>query len=156
MNDAFKIFVDQLRDGREKKIKESFPPAFLEIDEPDLSFKKNVDVEGVAYLAEKDLIINWDVRAEALVRCSICNELVPVEIQILNEYHDEPLANIKSGIYNFKDALREMILLEVPPFTECNQGSCPKRQEIKKYLKENERDESDSEGYRPFADLDWK
>ena len=58
--------------------------------------------------------------------------------------------------YNFKNLLRETILLEVPSFAECEGGSCPKRKEYNKYLKESSNEQSEDEGYQPFADLDWK
>lgn len=157
MHDEFKIYVEQLREGRERKFHEILPPDFLEMQEPDLSFKKPVVLEGVAYLAENELIIHWDVKTEALIPCSICNEPVSVPIHVQNFYYSEPLADIKTGIYYFKDLLRETILLEVPPFTECQDGQCPKRQEYAKYLKESSSPQPDQdEGYQPFADLDWK
>ncbi|WP_068470005.1 YceD family protein [Candidatus Protochlamydia phocaeensis] len=157
MDDAFKIYVDQLRDGQEKKIKESLSPDFLDVHETDLGFKKNVELEGVSYLADQELILHWNIQAEALIPCSICNEMVPVDIKIRDFYHSEPLADIKGAVFNFKDLLRETILLEIPAFAECNQGNCPKRQEVAKYLKEPTQDQSeDEEGYQPFADLDWK
>jgi uncharacterized metal-binding protein YceD (DUF177 family) len=157
MEEEFKIYVDQLRDGHEKQIRESLDPAFLDVHEPDLEFEKNIELEGVAYTAEDELILHWNIKAEALVPCSICNEKVPVEIDIDSFYHSEPVAEIKGAVFNYKNLLRETILLEVPPFAECNGGNCPKRKDVAKYLKtslDNQTDED--EGYRPFADLDWK
>ena len=157
MEDEFKIFVDQLRDGHEKLIQESLSPKFMDVRENDLEFKKNIELNGTAYTADSELILNWNIEAEALVACAICNEKVPVAIQIDNFYHTEPLAEIKGAVFNFKDLLREIILLEVPAFAECNQGKCPKRQEVSKFIKEPTQDQTDEEdGYHPFADLDWK
>lgn len=154
--DAFKIYIEQLREGHEEKINEKLDPSFLEINEPDLIFDKPVKLEGVAYLAEHELVFHWDIRTEVIISCSICNEPVLVPIHIQNFYYSEPTKEIKTGIYNFKDLLRETILLEVPAFAECNDGKCPKRQEFQKYLKESSDQPSDDEGYQPFADLDWK
>lgn len=157
MDDVFKIYVEQLRDGHEEKIHEKLDPNFLEINEPELTFDKPVKVEGAAYLAERELVLHWDIQTEALIPCSICNEPVRVTIHIPNFYYSESLEEIKTGIYNFKNLLRETILLEVPPFVECNGGNCPKRKEYHKYLKETSDQPSDQEeGYQPFADLDWK
>lgn len=153
MDDALKIYIEQLREGRERKFEESLDPAFLDIREKELSFNKPVGVEGTAYLAEDELVIRWDIEAEARIPCRICNEWVAVPIRIDNFYHSEPLSEIKTGIYNSKELLRETVLLEVPTFAECHQGRCPKRKEVDKYLKESLDQE---EGYRPFADLDWK
>jgi uncharacterized metal-binding protein YceD (DUF177 family) len=157
MDDVFKIYIDQLRDGHEDKIHEKLDPGFLEIREPDLAFEEPVELEGVAYLAEHELVLHWNIKTKALIPCSICNDPVNVPIHIHNFYYSEPLAEIKSGVYNFKNLLRETILLEVPPFTECSGGKCPKRKEYSKYLKEPSKQPSDQEeGYHPFADLDWK
>lgn len=157
MEDEFKIFVEQLRDGREKRINECLSPDFLEINEPDLAFDDPVELKGLAYLAEEELIINWDIRTVALISCAICNEKVPVDIVIENFYHSEPIEGISTGIYNFKQLLRDTILLEVPSFAECNGGDCPRRKEIAKYLKGPSSEHSnDEEGYQPFADLDIK
>lgn len=156
MDDQFKIYVEQLRDGHEETIHEQLVPDFLEIDEPDLIFDKPVALEGAAYLAERELIIHWNIATEALVPCSICNEWVKAPILIPNFYHAVPLDEIKTGIYNFKELLRETILLEVPKFMEC-EGECPKRKEINKYMKEvSNKSNDEEEGYQPFADLDWK
>lgn len=155
MDDVFKIYIEQLREGHEEKIDEMLDPGFLDIQEPDLVFDKPVKLEGVAYLAEHELVLHWDIRTEALVPCSICNEPVRVPIHIQNFYYSEPTEEIKSGVYNFKDLLRETILLEVPAFAECSGGKCPKRQEYQKYLKESS-NPSDENGYHPFADFDWK
>ncbi|MCE2983815.1 MAG: hypothetical protein LW832_09650 [Parachlamydia sp.] len=155
MEDEFKIFVDQLHDGHEKLIQETYPPSFLNIHEKDLDFKKNIELDGVAYTAEKELILNWNIAAEALVACAICNEKVPVDIQLKNVYHTVPLEEIKGAVYNFKELLRETILIEVPAFAECNEGNCPRRQEVVKYLKEPSQNEEGDDGYQPFADLDW-
>lgn len=157
MEDEFRIYVEQLRDGHDKQLDETFLPDFLDVSEPDLAFSKPVHLEGSAYLAEQELILHWNIQTEALMPCCICNDKVPVEIEINNFYHSEPLDEIKTGIFNFKSLLRETILLEVPPFTECNEGKCPGRQEVAKYLKgPTEEKVNDDEGYQPFADLDWK
>lgn len=156
MDDVFKIFVDQLREGNEEKIHETLQPDFLETHDPELIFDQPVALDGVAYLADRELILHWEIKTGALVPCSICNASVKVPISIVNFYHSEPLAEIKTGIYHFKDLLRETILLEVPSFVECK-GNCPKRKEYKKYLKEPSIElAGQEEGYQPFADLDWK
>lgn len=155
MDDVFKIYVEQLREGHEEEIHEILDPSFLDIQETDLAFSEPVKLDGTAYLAEKELILRWNIAAQAVIPCSICNGAVKVDIEIDHFYHSEPLIDIKTGIYNFKNLLRETILLEVPSFAECCEGNCPKRQEYKKYLKEVS-DQSTEEGYQPFADLDWK
>lgn len=156
MDEAFKIYIDQLRGGKETEIHEELDPEFLDICEPDLTFEKKIKLDGRAYLAENELVLNWTINAEALIACLICSQKVPVDIEIDHAYESVPLTEIRSGIYNFKEILREAILLELPAFAECNQGNCPKRKEYAKYLKEPSPGSSDKEGHRPFADLDWE
>jgi uncharacterized metal-binding protein YceD (DUF177 family) len=149
--DGYNIYIDQLRNGKAASIDESLPTDFMDVQEDGLSFTRSVIVKGKAYIAEQDLIINLDISAHGIVPCSICNELVDVEIAIDNFYHAEPLAQIKSGIFDFRPIIREAVLLDTPAFAEC-QGHCPKRGEVAKYLKKPHK--NGEEGYHPFADLD--
>lgn len=152
-NTPFNIYVEQLRHGNQIAINESVSPDFLDVKEKDLSFTGKVKVQGETYLAVDTVVIHLKLTAHCIIPCAICNESVPVEIYIDNFYHAQPLAEIKGGIYNFRDDIREAILLEVPPFTECNSGKCLKRKEIEKYLATPEKGNSQEEGYHPFADL---
>lgn len=161
MNDeAFKIYVEQLRDGHVHKIKEIHAPDFLDVHEDELRFEKPVDVEGEAYLADDKLILHLNISTHAIIPCSICNGPVDVEIQLPNFYHMEEPENIKSGIFDFGEVLREAILLEVPAFGECHQGNCPERAQVAHYLKTPTKsgsgvDSDEEEGYHPFADVDF-
>lgn len=156
MDERFCIYVDQLHDGRETVINEVIEPTFLHISESDLIFKKNVSVQGKAYLASDDLVLHLDIKAEALIPCSICNELVPIDIDVENFYFTEPLSEIKSGIFSFEELLRETILIEVPLFAECNEGHCPQRNELAKFMKEpNGKGGRSEDTYQPFSDLDF-
>lgn len=155
MDDRFKIYIDQLRDGHVEKIQESFEPGFLDVQEKDLAFKKNVYVEGDAYIAHDALVLHLNINTVGILPCIICNEPVQVDIKVHELYHLEPLLNIKSGLFFFKDLLREAILLETPGFAECSGGQCPHRKEVAQYLKSEEdlKTEHLEEGYHPFADL---
>lgn len=152
MLDAFKIYIDQLRHGEVEEISENLSPDFIGINEEDLAFSSPVDIKGEAYLADNELILRLNIETSAIIPCSICNEKVVVGIKLKDFYHSEPVSKIKSGIFNFSEVLRDAILLETPKFTECNEGKCSGRQEMKKYFKEpGTKDEE--EGYKPFENL---
>lgn len=153
MDDAFKIFVEQLREGNVEKIEEQLSPDFLDIHEEALIFDKPISIKGEAYLAENELVLRLDISTSARLPCSICNEPVELPIQLKGFYHSEPLDAVKSGIFNMKDTLREGILLETPKFAECRQGSCPKRKDLEKYFKKTPVKGQEDDGYRPFSDL---
>lgn len=154
-NEAFNIYIERLRGGNTDEINEHFSSDFLDVTDEDLKFTDEVSVEGEAYLAEDELILHFEIAAQGLIPCTICNEPVKVEINLHNFYHAIPIAEIKNGVYNFKDTVREAILLETPPFAECDNGNCRARTEIQKYMakpqKEDEKDSGDT--YHPFANL---
>lgn len=154
MNEAFKIYVDQLRDGHIEQLSEEFSPEFMEVQDEDLRYLSPIRVTGEAYLAEHELVLHLNIETQATLACAICNEPVEVDVSIKGIYHTAPFEEIKSGIYYYSDILRETILLETPRFAEC-QGECPQRKEIKKYLKEGASDDRlpPEEGQRPFAHL---
>ena len=114
MDDASKIFIEQLRDGRTEKIDEQYDPAFLDIHEKELTFEELVVVKGEAYLAENDLILHLEINTFAKLPCPICNEMVKAPIHVHNFYHNEPLESIKSRVFNMMHVLREAVLLETP------------------------------------------
>ena len=155
MNEAFKIYVDQLKDGHSEQISEELDPKFIEVKEEDLAFIDPVHVNGEAYLAEDELVLHLDVDTLATIPCAICNTLVKVPVELKNFYHTVEEAELKSGIYNFKEMLRENVLLSVPLFAECNEGKCPEREVLKKFFRDEDSPDSKSgdDGYHPFAHL---
>lgn len=154
MDDVFKIYIEQLREGNIEKIDESFPPEFLDVHDKDLDYQDPVVVRGEAYLAENELILHWNISTKAVLPCVICTEPVKIDIKVQGYYHTVPLAEIKGAIYNFKAALRDLIILETPAFAEC-EGKCPRRKEVAKFLKKESPQGKDEEGYHPFSDLKW-
>lgn len=157
MNERFKIYIEQLREGYVETVSESFSPEFLDVHEKDLEFVDPVLVNGEAYLAEDMLVLHVDIKTFCMIPCAICNEPVKVEIAIDGSYHAVPLDEIKGGVFNFQEIIRETILLEAPLLAECNQGKCPQRGSVQKYLKNEGASRvknGEEDGYQPFADLD--
>lgn len=134
-DDRFKIYVEQLRDGRTAKIDETFSSSFLAIEEGNLSFRGPVTVKGEAYLAGDELVLHLVVSALSVVPCIICNGPVEVAISLPNCYLAIPLEEIPHGVFSMEPLVREEILLETKPFAECNNGHCQHRSEISPYLK---------------------
>lgn len=152
-NEAFKIYVDQLHNGNVEIVHEKFSVDFLDVQEAELQFTGEVAMDGEAYLATDTLVLHFSVVAHAILPCAMCNRPVTTDIQITDYYHIEPLSDVKSGIFNFEEILRETILLETPAFAECNEGHCTSRKEMKKYLKNPGESSPDDEGHQPFANL---
>jgi uncharacterized metal-binding protein YceD (DUF177 family) len=152
-DNLFCIYVERLRRGEIEKIDETFAPDFLEISEKELSFTYPVRVSGQVYIAEEMLILHFDIQTVATMPCAICNEPANVSIDVKGFYHAVPLDEIKGAIYDFREILRETILLELPILTEC-QGKCPQRTTLQNYFKKESSPET-KEGYRPFEDFDF-
>lgn len=151
MNDQFLILIDRLKGGRTEKIADSFSPAFLEIEENDLKFDEPVLVKGEVYISEDQLILHLFASTNAIMPCSICNEMFKTNLKIENFYHTVPIEEIPSAIFDFREILREALLLELPKFAECSQGKCPSRASIKSYLRS---EKSAEKAHFPFKDLD--
>lgn len=157
IDESFRIYVEQLRDGQIESLEETYPPAFLNVAEKDLAFVDPVRIKGEAYLADDVLVLHLDVRTLATMPCRICNESIKADVVINEFYHAEPLEEIKGSVFDFREMLREAILLETPPLAECHQGNCPKRKALQQFFKkEGTVKNGEEEGYQPFADLDLK
>ncbi len=124
---TFKILIDRLKGGQTQKIEEMADPAFLGPDEPELRFQAKVSVKGEAYLAEADLIIHLKARTKIQMPCAVCNKMIEVHLQVDNFYHAEPIEEIPSAVFDYSEALREALLIELPRTVECNGGTCPER-----------------------------
>lgn len=154
-DESFRIYVEQLRDGHSESLTESFSPEFVNVKEKELSFVDPVNIQGEAYLADDELVLHLNIDTLATMPCRICNETFKHEVKIKDFYHAQPVQEIKGRVFDFREVLREVILLETPPLMECHQGKCPKRKAMQKFLKsEGISKKDEEEGYRPFADLD--
>ncbi len=157
MDNAFKIYIDRLDNGQSIPIDETVEPNFLDIHESELLFPYPVRLHGQTYLANDHLIIQLVITTKAKIPCAICNDFFEFPIIIPDFYHAEPLAVIKSKIFDFSDAVRESILLLVPQFAECHEGKCPERENLKDIIKKDTikhtEKPSDPPTHFPFADL---
>lgn len=130
----FKIYVDRLRNGRDEDIEEILSPEFLDFNEEDVHFEDRIKIQGNAAVVDETLVLRLGIETQMVIACCICNEKVKVPVGPITFLHIEPLVAIKSAIFDFKEVLREAILLEIPQKSECNQGNCPERELIKKYF----------------------
>lgn len=154
--EPFKIFVDRLKEGSTHLIEETVAPDFMDIHEKELEFLQPIKIEGEAYVADQDLVIKLEAEATAVIPCRICGNPVEAIVKIPPFYHHIPVKEVKGAIFLFNDILREAILLDTPHFAECGEGKCPARTEIARYLKQEDSQKGDEEGFHPFADIDLK
>lgn len=150
MEESFKIALDLLRDGQDYLIKETFPSDFLDVHEEELLFQEKVQVQGKASLVENHILLELKVNCSARVPCSICNQWTTLALCLPQLHITEEIQNQNARFFDYKEALREAILLEVPQFAEC-QGSCPERKNMESYCKRSE--ENKVPEYFPFEQL---
>lgn len=140
-----KIYIDRLKEGQKEEIDETLPPDFLGVAE----CTSPLIIKGQAYLAEQELVLQLDVNTKAHLPCVICNQAVEVPLVIKKMYMAIPTSEIKGAVFDAKAMVREMTLLEMPTFVECNQGACSTREEISSYLKKGQ----DGPAPNPFKQL---
>ncbi|MFY7842592.1 MAG: YceD family protein [Rhabdochlamydiaceae bacterium] len=162
MSKLFDIFIDRLNNGNELIIDEITNCDFLEIQEDELKFNHDLKLKGKAYIAHDHLIISLKIHSQASIPCTICNHLFDYSIHLDSFYLAKPIEEIPSPIYNFGLDIREAILLEIPPFAECNQGKCPLRVDVQKFLKNKGEktnqptEQKSNSSYFPFEGIDEK
>ncbi|NGX53504.1 MAG: hypothetical protein K1000chlam4_00216 [Chlamydiae bacterium] len=133
MDKQFNIYIDHLRDGSRESIDESFSPEFMDINEAELAIQRPVEVRGETYIAGDILVLQLSLATEATMPCAICNSDAQVKLEVPEMTHTVELSSIKGGIFNFKELIRESLLLELPHTAECNEGHCPERKVLEKF-----------------------
>ncbi len=149
MKEKLKIYVERIREGNIETIDEKLPPDFMENKEQDVSFKSPIEVAGEAYVTDDFLLIRMSIKTEAVLTCALCNEQFCFPIDIEDMIQEEPLEEIKDGVYDLLPLIRETIFLEIPFYPQCGITACTRRKEIEPYLKKERPAEENS----PFKDL---
>ena len=144
------IFTEQLREGKREAIEHVLPPDFLAIQEPELNFTSPIHLKGEAYATDEHLILQLSAHTEVKMPCSICNEMTFVSLKTEEIYHTILFIDLKSTIFDFTDLIREELVILIPHFVECQQGKCPDRNQISKFMKNKA---VSPQNHFPFADL---
>lgn len=148
MSQDCKILIDRLKGGKVERVALSLDPTILGPDEKELQFHSKVKVNGEIYLTDDHLVVHLGAATKVKMPCSVCNQMIEAELKATNFYHTESLTSIGAE-FNYGEALREALLIELPRTVECG-GNCPERAQITPYLRSEDRKGE----YRPFADLE--
>lgn len=132
MEDWFKVYIGRLRENSERHAL-TIIPDFLEIKENFLQFSYPIELTAYYYLADQVLVCEWKIKTKFTTTCTVCGENFAYPLEIAFS-HAEELANIPQSVFNFKDLLRDTILLHVPYYLECSEGNCPDRETLSAYL----------------------
>jgi hypothetical protein len=143
-----KIYIDRLINEEQFEQEGKLPGSILELNETEAK-ASDINYDISAYLADDHLVMNFDADCSIQMPCKICNELTNLEIKLSHQTLLLPLSEIKKGVFEASESIREQILLNIPPFAEC-QGNCPEREFVKKFLKKHD---PAGETYKPFQGL---
>lgn len=145
----FHILIDRLKDGQIHKIDLSLEAEFLGPDEGELKFHKPVLVQGDAYLTDEYLVLRLKAATQIQMPCAICNQMIEIDLKMDHFYHTEPILEIRGAIFDFREPLRESLLIELPKTVECNNGKCEGRESIAPFIK-SEKEKT----HFPFINMD--
>lgn len=148
--EEFKIFTEQLRDGHKEKIDVTLDPDFLDLNEKEIQTPSKIKIQGEAYCLNDYLMLSIDISTEIMMSCAICNTATVVPLMNHTSDLSIPLSNLSSTVVDCTEQIREEIIMLIPPFVECSQGSCPQRKELQPYLKTKNPHTSHN---FPFAEL---
>ncbi len=151
MASVFKISLDSLKEGEQLLINETLSCDFLDVHEEDLRFRETVLVQGKASRADNHILLDINVQCIALLPCAICNEWTEFPLSLEHLQIVEEIKESRDRFFDCTENLRELILLDVPQFTECHSGSCPERKNMECYCKQST--EKKIPEYFPFEQL---
>jgi uncharacterized metal-binding protein YceD (DUF177 family) len=137
MEDMLCIYVDRLRHGARENIHDLLPPKMMEVEGDDIVCEEPIEVDIEAYSADGGIVLNVTAKTKIGMPCSVCNTTVPYDIHVRDYYHVLENHELKKAVFNAMPIVREAVLLELPSAVECNDGSCPERENMKKYLKKD-------------------
>lgn len=152
MSEIYKISINSLQSGKTDRFEGKLDPSFLGIQEPELQFIDPVLVRGKAYIVDDFLMIHLSAKTFATMPCASCNQMKKMEILLENFRINESLDSF-SGDYDFREALKEALLLELPQYLECEEGSCPEKKNLKPFIKKRSKDENKASIHYPFSQL---
>jgi len=144
---SIKIFIDRLKVEGDFNETGALDSSILELDPKDAT-SSDIRYDLNAYLVDEQLIITFSASCTLMMPCKICNEFSNEKIFIEKSTQDIELSDIKKGVYDAAGLIRESILLQMPPFHECD-GNCKERSNLNKYFKK----EDSKETHNPFSSL---
>jgi uncharacterized metal-binding protein YceD (DUF177 family) len=149
------IRVEGSTDGEETLFEERLDPDFLDLPEGDeLVPSSKVEVRGTAYRAGEWIVVEGRVETSMSLPCATCNEQTVFPIGPFVWKIDVLATNVKNGMLDLTEELREAILLEVPHLVKCGGEVCRNESTVRQYLVSDEhRTDENDERYQPFRSL---
>ena len=139
MDENLKVYIRRLKNGVDESWDNELPATFVGLEEPELRVVSPISVNCSCYLADKELLITLKIAVELQMPCSICNKTTVQRLEVSPPLKAVPIADIPTSMYDISEDIREGIILELPRFVECNNGSCQERSQIETWLAKKER-----------------
>ena len=149
------IRIEGSTDGEETLFEEQLALDFLDLPEGDeLVPSSKVEVRGKAYRTGEWIVVEGKVETSMSLPCAICNERTEFPIGPFAWEIDVSATNVKNGMLDLTEELREAILLEVPYLVKCGGEVCRNESSVRQYLVSDEhRTDENDERHQPFRSL---
>src|SRR6185295_13577109 len=143
---ALPVDCNRLKSGDVEEIDVQLSAQAIDlVNEQELKIAEPIKVHLRAFVAEESLICSLEIEVLLELPCSLCREPFSFPLHILEYTHEEPLSQIKHGMFDAGPLVREAILLEIPFYPQCGGKECKNRASVEKYLKKEKKD-----NYHPF------
>jgi len=127
--------LKSLSDGKEELLAAVLPSTCIGVSDSEMHFEAPIEVEGKAYLAGEELIVQLSIATEVLQPCCICNTWTthPLNLKKLILHIDAE--EMRGDQIDLLPVVREEVLLAVDAYVECSDSGCPERDHLRHYLK---------------------
>lgn len=102
------------------------PPAIMELDDPEIHFKREVEYELLAQMQDGALLVTGRLATPATLRCSRCLKTFELPLRVRQFVFHQELKG--EDFVDLTANIREDILLELPQRALCDpecRGLCP-------------------------------
>ena len=149
------IRIEGSTDGEETLFDEQLESDFFDLPTGDeLLPSSPVEVRGTAYRTGEWVVVKGEVKTSMSLPCAMCNEQTVFPVGPFAWETDIPVTEVKNGMLDLTEALREAILLEVPYLVKCGGEVCRNESSVRKYLvSEEHKTDEDGERHQPFRSL---
>jgi uncharacterized metal-binding protein YceD (DUF177 family) len=151
-----RIRIDTSSDDGETVFEEQLSSDFLDLKENDeLVAESDIKVLGKVYRASEWVMVEAYVSTTIGMPCAMCNERCSFGIDQMFWEQSVPLSSVRDGVVDLSESLREAILLEIPLFTKCGGDVCRNIDEVRTFLRSEDRAKGDEgeEKNQPFLSL---
>ncbi|WP_213318120.1 hypothetical protein [Chlamydiifrater volucris] len=150
--DDLKIYVYRLKNiGDREALQYTVAPGVFSEKGLEKVFSCPIQVSGhVERVDEEQLVLSLSIQTEVGASCPFCDKAFSRTVAIDSICHLIEKDQLRDGVFDCSDLIRQEILLESEGLYECESGGCPDKAGIENFLQKKEKK---FEGNNPFENL---